>query len=182
MRRGGEARQKQELQQLCLVQASRNIRGLQAFFNHFGADALGINPAPVVANAHFKHARVVARLQAQVRGLAFASGQAVLWTFNTVINGVAQHVIQRSLQTRKHIAINRHVRAFNIKLNFLAKLLGKIADHSWVSSGHIAKGSHAASNDLVIQLRSNFLGASKYIFQKFGVACQTAFNGGQARQ
>ena len=124
----------------------------------------------------------MARLQAQVRGLAFAGGQSVLWTFNTVINSVAQHVIQRRFQTRKHVTIHSNMSAFNIKLNFLAKFLGKIANHSWMPSGHIAKGAHAASNDLVIQLCSNFLGASKYILQKFRVACQTAFNAGQSRQ
>ena len=74
------------------------------------------------------------------------------------------------------------MRAFDIELNFLTKLLGKIADHSGMASGDIAKGAHAAANDLMIELGSNFLSAAKNIFKKFSVAGQTSFNACQARQ
>ena len=107
--------------------------------------------------------------------LRLASGAALFWHLNAVIDSISNDVIEWSLKPCQDVTVNGNVSANNIKANTLAKLTGHITNHARESGDALAERSHAATDHFVIQRRGYFFGATEEILKVKDSICQRCF-------
>ena len=87
--------------------------------------------------------------QLSLRGLA--RREAHLRRLDTVIDGVAQQVIQRCFELLENVAVHVGGLAANLERHRLAKALGQIPHHAREAVQAIGEGAHAAHDGLVVE-------------------------------
>ena len=107
--------------------------------------------------------------------LRLASGAALFWHLNAVIDSISDDVIEWSLKPCQDVTVNGDVGANNIKANALAELTGHITNHARESGDALTERSHAATDHFVIQRRGYFFGATEEILKVKDSICQRCF-------
>ena len=79
----------------------------------------------------YRAQRLLARLDALVRA------------FHAVVDGVAQHVVQRAFDLRQDVAVDQGVFAVDLQLHFLAQAARQVAHHARERVDAVAERAHA---------------------------------------
>src|SRR5208337_3485944 len=113
----------QKIEQLGLTQSADDRSGRQPLFNHLDAKPVQVNSPAIVAENDLEYPRAVASLQPDCPCQVLAGRATLLGHLEPVIQGVADQMIERGLQTVQDVAINARGLTHDLELHFLAKLV-----------------------------------------------------------
>ncbi len=119
---GREAGQEQKIEQLGLAQSADDRGGRQPLLDDLGAQPVQVDSPAVVAEDDLEHPRAVASLQPDCPRRVLAGRATLLGHLEPVIQGVADQMIERGLQTVQDVAIDARGLAHDLELHLLAKL------------------------------------------------------------
>ena len=129
--------------------------GDQALRDRFGLDAGTIESASIVGDLNNDVAAFVIGRKPDLSLLRFSRRTPLLGSLKSVICRVTHHVRKRIFDEIKHLTIELGLGALRFKLDFLAKLIGKIAHDARKLLPRVANRLHAGLHHAFLQFGSH---------------------------
>ena len=160
LRGGGEPGQKEELEQLLPLHGRGHFTRSQRATHDALTHRLDVDAAAVVADANVQHSSVMSRFNAQHCLRGFALRAPFIGRLDSVVERVAQQMVERRIEARENVAVNRHAFANDLQTRLFAQRTRKVAHRTRQRRGGVGERSHAARKNFVIKLRRSFLAAA----------------------
>ena len=148
--RRGKARLEDELQHVAIT--DRHVRLQQATLDRLAPYCLERHPCTVVTHIEDDVAAFMGQLQSDQPLLRLAGGTPPLGAFQTVVDGVAQHVLQGRDHALQHIAVHFALGIANDKIDLLAQLPRHLPDDTLEARHQALEWHHARAHQAFLQL------------------------------
>ncbi|MNM34668.1 hypothetical protein D3C81_453230 [compost metagenome] len=147
---GGKAWPQDELQDLVVTQL--RLRVQQAALDGLAPHRFQWHASTIIR--HFDDDIGALMQQIQVNGtlLRLAGGQAHCAAFQAVVNGVAQHMLQRRHHTFQHAAVQFALGIANHQFHLLAQLAGHLPHHALQARHQALERHHQGGSQALLQL------------------------------
>ncbi len=147
---GGKSWPQDELQDVVLAQFG--VGADHAALDRLAPHGLEVDTGAVVAHLDNDVAAFVGQAQRDMPPLGFAGGQTFLDALQTMIDGVAQHVLQRRDHAFKHVAVHLALGVDHVELDLLVQLARHLTNDPAQTRHHALERDHARAHQAFLKL------------------------------